>query len=164
MGRAWKFGDNISTDAIAPGRYFHLRSDLNKLAEHVLEDARPEFAKKVKKGDFVVAGKNFGLGSSREHAPRIIKLAGVKAILAKSFARIFFRNCINIGLPVIICDTDKIDEGDELEVEFDKGIVKNKTKNMEIMFNPLPKVMLNILEDGGIVEHLKRHGDFKLEE
>jgi len=164
MGRAWKFGDNISTDAIAPGRYFHLRSDLKKLAKHVLEDARKDFAKKVKKGDFVVAGKNFGLGSSREHAPRIIKLAGVKAILAKSFARIFFRNCINIGLPVIICDTDKIDEGDELEVEFDKGIVKNKTKNIEIRFNPLPKVMLNILEDGGIVEHLKKHGDFKLEE
>jgi len=163
MGRAWKVGDSISTDAIAPGRYFHLRSNLKELAKHVLEDARPEFANEVKKGDFVVAGKNFGLGSSREHAPRIIKLAGVKAILAKSFARIFFRNSINIGLPVIICDTDKIEEGDELEIDFEKGIVKNKTKGIKIKYSPLPKVMLNILEDGGIVEHLKKHGEFRLE-
>ena len=103
-GKAWKFGDNISTDHIAPGRLFHLRSNLPELAKHVLEDARPEFAGSMQKGDFVVGGKNFGLGSSREHAPTIIKMAGISAVLAKSFARIFFRNAINVGLPVIVCD------------------------------------------------------------
>src|SRR3989304_3700380 len=126
-GRAWKFGDGISTDHIAPGRYFHLRSNLPELAKHVLEDADPDFASKMSPGDFVVGGKNFGLGSSREHAPRIIKLAGVNAVLAKSFARIFFRNAINVGLPVLTCDTEKIDAGDELEVELTAGIIRNKT-------------------------------------
>ncbi|RLF60819.1 MAG: 3-isopropylmalate dehydratase [Thermoplasmata archaeon] len=163
MGRAWRFGDNISTDLIAPGRYFHLRSNLNELAKHVLEDARAEFATQVKKGDFIVAGENFGLGSSREHAARIIKIAGIKAILAKSFARIFFRNCINIGLPCIICNTDKIDDGDELDIDIERGIVIDKTKNIKINFNPLPRIMLKILEDGGLIEHLKKHGGFSLE-
>ena len=116
-GKAWKFGDDISTDHIAPGRYFHLRSNLPELAKHVLEDADPEFAGKVRKGDFVVGGSNFGLGSSREHAPTIIRVAGVSAVMAKSFARIFFRNSINVGLPALICDTDQIDQGDDLEVE-----------------------------------------------
>src|SRR3989339_2055068 len=115
-GKAWKFGDDISTDHIAPGRLFHLRTNLPELAKHVLEDADPEFAGKMSVGDFVVAGNNFGLGSSREHAPTILKLAGVNGVMAKSFARIFFRNAINIGLLLIECDTDKIDQGDELEV------------------------------------------------
>ena len=123
-GKAWKFGDDISTDHIAPGRYFHLRSDLPELAKHVLEDADPEFASKMSAGDFVVGGNNFGLGSSREHAPTIIHLAGVSAVLAKSFARIFFRNSINVGLPVLICDTDRIDAGDELEVDVETGKIK----------------------------------------
>jgi len=100
-GKVWKFGDNISTDHIAPGRYFHLRSNLPELAKHVLEDADPEFARKMSKGDMVAAGKNFGLGSSREHAPTIMKIAGISCVLAKSFARIFYRNAINVGLPVI---------------------------------------------------------------
>src|SRR5574344_2600607 len=99
-GKAWKFGNDISTDHIAPGRLFHLRSNLLEFAKHVLEDADPEFAQKMAVGDFVVAGSNFGLGSSREHAPQIIKIAGISAVLAKSFARIFFRNGINIGLPL----------------------------------------------------------------
>lgn len=162
-GRAWKFGDNISTDLIAPGRYFHLRSNLEELAKHVLEDARSEFASQVRKGDFIVAGENFGLGSSREHAPRIIKLAGVSAVMAKSFARIFFRNCINIGLPVVICDTDMIEDGDELEVDLRQGVVRNKTQGSEISFVPLPEVMTRILRDGGLIEHIKKHGGFKLE-
>ncbi len=161
-GKAWKFGDGISTDHIAPGRYFHLRTNLPELAEHVLEDADPEFAKKVNKGDFVVAGKNFGLGSSREHAPRIIKLKGVSAVLAKSFARIFYRNAINIGLPALQLDTDGIDEGDELEIDFKAGVVTNKTKDSKITFNPLPDVMVKLLEDGGLMEHIKKHGGFKL--
>ena len=110
-GRAWIFGDDISTDHIAPGRLFHLRTDLPELAKHVMEDADPEFAQKLSAGDFIVAGRNFGLGSSREHAPRIIKLAGVGAVLAQSFARIFFRNAINVGLPVLQCDTTGIEPG-----------------------------------------------------
>ncbi|MDP3013758.1 MAG: 3-isopropylmalate dehydratase small subunit, partial [Candidatus Subteraquimicrobiales bacterium] len=162
-GRSHKFGDDISTDLIAPGRLFHLRTNLPELAKHVLEDADPEFTKKVKPGDFVVAGKNFGLGSSREHAPTIIKLAGVGAVLAQSFARIFYRNAINVGLPVLICDTTKIDDGDEIEVDVEKGEIKNLTKNFIIETPPLPQAMLNILEDGGLVEHFKRHGGFKLD-
>jgi len=161
-GRAWKFGDNISTDLIAPGRYFHLRSNLPELAKHVLEDADPEFAGRVREGDFVVAGKNFGLGSSREHAAIIIKMAGVSAVLAKSFARIFYRNAINVGLPVIECDTDSIDQGDEIEVDLSAGKVYNRTKGREISFHPLPDIMTTILKDGGLAAHIAKHGDFKL--
>jgi 3-isopropylmalate/(R)-2-methylmalate dehydratase small subunit len=161
-GQAFKFGDDISTDLIAPGRYFHLRSNLGELAKHVLEDADPEFAKKVSKGDFVVGGRNFGLGSSREHAPTIIKLAGVGAVLAKSFARIFFRNSINIGLPILICDTDKIDDGDRLQIDLRKGVVKDLSKNIELTFNPLPEVMIKILSDGGLVEHITKNKGFNL--
>ncbi len=157
-GKAWKFGDDISTDHIAPGRLFHLRTNLPEMAKHVLEDADPEFASKMSPGDYVVGARNFGLGSSREHAPRIIKLAGVNAVLAKSFARIFFRNAINVGLPVLICDTDQIDQGDELEVDLSAGIIKDVTKGIELTFKPLPPAMLKILHDGGLVEHYKKHG------
>ncbi|HNW26328.1 MAG TPA: 3-isopropylmalate dehydratase small subunit [Candidatus Gastranaerophilaceae bacterium] len=161
-GKAYKFGDNISTDHIAPGRLFHLRSNLEEFAKHVLEDADPEFANKMQKGDFVVAGNNFGLGSSREHAPQIIKIAGVQAVLAKSFARIFYRNAINIGLLLIECDTDLINACDELELDLKSGIVKNLTQNSQIKFTPLPEVMIKLLEDGGLIEHIKKHGDFNL--
>jgi len=161
-GKSFKFGDDISTDLIAPGRLFHLRSNLPELAKHVLEDADPEFAKKVKKGDFVVGGRNFGLGSSREHAPTIIKIAGVGAVLAKSFARIFFRNSINVGLPVLVCDTDKIEDGDELEVDLSKGTIKNITRNIELEFNPLPDVMIKILDDGGLTDHITKNKGFNL--
>jgi 3-isopropylmalate/(R)-2-methylmalate dehydratase small subunit len=162
-GKAWTFGDDISTDHIAPGRYFHLRSNLPELAKHVLEDADPEFASKMSEGDFVVGGNNFGLGSSREHAPTIIKIAGVSAVLAKSFARIFFRNAINVGLPVVICDTDAIEQGDELELDLSKGVLKNLSKNTEISFQPLPAAMTTILNDGGLLEHIRKHGDFKID-
>lgn len=161
-GKAWKFGDSISTDHIAPGRLFHLRSNLPELAKHVLEDARPEFASSMAPGDFVVGGGNFGLGSSREHAPTIIKIAGVSAVLAKSFARIFFRNCINVGLPAIMCDTDKIDEGDELEVDLSRGKVINRTKKIELSFPPLPPVMTKILQEGGLANYIHKYGDFRL--
>jgi len=160
--KAWKFGDDISTDLICPGRLFHLRSNLPELAKHVLEDADPTFASKMQKGDFVVGGRNFGLGSSREHAPTIIKLAGVQAVIAKSFARIFFRNCINVGLPAIELDTDKINQGDELEIDLGAGVLKNITQGTAITFAPLPPVMQNILADGGLSEHIRKHGDFKL--
>jgi len=162
-GSAWKFGDDISTDLITPGRYFHLRSNLPELAKHVMEDADPTFASKVKKGDFIVGGSNFGLGSSREHAPTIIKLAGVSAVLAKSMARIFYRNAINVGLPVLICETDKIQTGDELEIDLENGIILDRTRNLKLTFAPLPKVMINILSDGGLVAHIQKHGDFELD-
>lgn len=162
-GKAFKFGDNISTDHIAPGRLAHLRSDLPELARHVLEDADPTFASRVKKGDFVVGGNNFGLGSSREHAPLIIKMAGVSAVLAKSVARIFFRNAINLGLPVLICDTDRIDDGDELEVDLSKGIIKNKTRKETLKFNKLPDVMLSLLNEGGLIPYIKKYKDIKLD-
>lgn len=161
-GKAWTFGDNISTDLIAPGRLFHLRSNLPELAKHVLEDADPEFALKVQPGDFVVGGSNFGLGSSREHAPTIIKLAGVSAVLAKSFARIFFRNAINVGLPVIQVDTGGIEAGDELVVDLASGTVRNVTKDFTLPFPPLPGIMRTILNDGGLVAHIQKHGDFTM--
>ena len=162
-GKAFKFGDDISTDHIAPGRLFHLRSNLPELAKHVLEDADPEFASKMSKGDFVVAGNNFGLGSSREHAPQIIKIAGVGAVIAKSFARIFYRNAINIGLLAIECDTDGIDAGDELDLDVKNGLLKNLTKGSTTMIEPLPDVMIRLLNDGGLIEHIKKNGDLILE-
>ena len=161
-GKAHKFDDSISTDHIIPGRYAHLRSNLPEVAKHVLEDADPDFAAKVKKGDFVVGGSNFGLGSSREHAPLVIKMAGVSAILAKSAARIFFRNAINQGLPVLICDTDRINDGDELEVDLAAGTVKDVTNGAELTFGKIPGVMLNILDEGGLIPYIQKHGDFIL--
>jgi 3-isopropylmalate/(R)-2-methylmalate dehydratase small subunit len=161
-GKAFKFGDNISTDHIAPGRLYHLRSNLPEFAKHVLEDADETFATRMKKGDFVVAGSNFGLGSSREHAPLIMKIAGVGAVLAKSFARIFYRNAINIGLLAIECDTDAIDDGDELELDIEKGVITDLTNGAIIQIEPLPPVMIKLLQDGGLVEHIKKNGDFKL--
>jgi 3-isopropylmalate/(R)-2-methylmalate dehydratase small subunit len=161
-GKAHKFGDSISTDHIIPGRYASLRSNLPELAKHVLEDADVNFAKKVKPGDFVVGGSNFGLGSSREHAPLVIKMAGVKAILAKSVARIFFRNAINLGLPVLICDTDKIKDGDELEIDLTAGTVKDKTNGAVLTTGKIPDVMLKILDQGGLIDYVKKYGDIKL--
>ncbi|MBU1077176.1 MAG: 3-isopropylmalate dehydratase small subunit [Spirochaetes bacterium] len=161
-GKCWKFGDNISTDLIAPGRYFHLRSNLEELAKHTLEDADPDFVKKMKKGDIVVGGKNFGLGSSREHAPVIIKLSGINAVLARSFARIFFRNAINVGLPVIICDTDRIKDQDELEINLKEGKIKDITLNFELDFPPLPEIMQNILQKDGLVNYIKEYGELKV--
>ncbi len=161
-GRAHKFGDSISTDHIIPGRYAHLRSNLPELAKHVLEDADPNFVKKVKAGDFVVGGNNFGLGSSREHAPLVMKMAGVSAVLAKSAARIFFRNAINLGLPILICDTDKINNGDELEIDLTAGTVKDRTNGKTLAFGKIPGVMLKILNEGGLIAYVKKHGDIKV--
>jgi 3-isopropylmalate/(R)-2-methylmalate dehydratase small subunit len=161
-GRAFKFGDGISTDQIIPGKYAYLRSNLPELAKHVMEDADPHFATKVKEGDFIVGGNNFGLGSSREHAPLVIKMAGVKAILAKSVARIFFRNAINLGLPVLICNTDDIADGDQLEIDLQAGIIKNKSNDKQLTFGKIPDVMLKILDEGGLLPYIQKHGDFKL--
>jgi len=161
-GRAWKFGDDISTDLIAAGRYAYLRTNLPELARHVLEDARDEFRAQVKPGDFVVGGRNFGLGSSREHAPIIIKLAGVCCVAAKSFARIFFRNCINIGLPAVTVDTDRIDEADELDLDLAAGVLKDVTKGVDLSFPPMPPIMTDILEAGGLAPYLKKNHGFAL--
>ncbi|MDD4874339.1 MAG: 3-isopropylmalate dehydratase small subunit [Dehalococcoidales bacterium] len=161
-GKAFKFGDNISTDHIVPGRLAHLRSNLPELAKHVLEDADPTFASRVKSGDFVVGGNNFGLGSSREHAPLVIKMSGVSAILAKSVARIFFRNAINLGLPLLICDTDRINDGDELEIDLKQGTVKDITNGNELSFQKIPDAMVSILNEGGLMPYIKKYGDFQL--
>ncbi len=161
-GRAFKFGDNISTDHIVPGRLAHLRSNLPELAKHVMEDADPTFAARVTPGDFIVGGSNFGLGSSREHAPLVIKMAGVSAILAKSVARIFFRNAINLGLPVLICDTDKINDGDTLEIDLTAGTIRDVTNSNYLTFHKVPAVMLCILDEGGLIPYIQKHGDFKL--
>lgn len=161
-GRAWVFGDNVSTDEITPGRYIGLRSNLPELAKHTLEDARADFAAGVRPGDFVVGGKNFGTGSSREHAPIVIKLCGVRAVLAQSFARIFYRNAINIGLPAIICDTKEISDGDTLELELSKGYVQNQTSNAMIHFPRMSKTMEAILQEGGLIPYVQKHGDLLL--
>ena len=161
-GRAFKFGDNISTDYIIPGRLAHLRSNLPELTKHVMEDADPTFAARVKPGDFIVAGTNFGLGSSREHAPLVIKMAGVSAILAKSVARIFFRNAINLGLPVLLCQTDSINDGDELKIDLKAGTIQDMTNGNQLTLAKIPEIMLHILDEGGLLPYIEKHGGFKL--
>ncbi|MFQ5882742.1 MAG: 3-isopropylmalate dehydratase [Candidatus Methylomirabilales bacterium] len=161
-GTAWKFGDYISTDLIAPGRYAHLRDNLPEFVKHVLEDADNRFASTALKGDktyIVVGGRNFGQGSSREHAARLIKLAGVPVVLAKGFARIFYRNCFNIGIPALTVDTDQISHDDELEIDPEQGLVRNVTQQKELQTGRIPPVMLSILQDGGVVDYIKKHGD-----
>jgi 3-isopropylmalate/(R)-2-methylmalate dehydratase small subunit len=159
-GKAIKLGDNISTDDIIPGRFAHLRSNLPELSKHVLEDTMPGFAAKVKPGDFLVAGKNLGLGSSREHAPVVIKMSGVGAILAKSAARIFFRNAINQGLPILLCNTDKIGDGDELEIDLTGGIVSNLTSGITLDCSKMPPIMTAILKEGGLIPYIQKYKDF----
>ncbi|MEJ2241740.1 MAG: 3-isopropylmalate dehydratase small subunit [Candidatus Bathyarchaeota archaeon] len=156
--KVWKFGNDINTDIITPGRYT-VTTDKKKLGEIAFIEYRPEFSKEVKKGDIIVAGKNFGCGSSREHSPVALKAAGISAIIAKSFARIFFRNSINIGLPLFISeDTDKIEDGDEVEINFSTGEIHDKTKNLILNVKPLPEFILKIVEKGGLVEFLKSGG------
>jgi len=162
-GKAWVFGDFISTDLIAPGRYFHLRSNLQEFSKYVLEDANPDFPRLVQPGDIVVAGKNFGMGSSREHAPAIMKLAGVSAVLAESFSRIFFRNAINIGMPAITVPIgDFVSQGERLRIDLAQGIIYNLDSNKEMHFNPLAPFMINILNDGGVVDHVIKHKGFHI--
>lgn len=162
-GRAHKFGDSINTDYIISGKYKFKTLDMNELAKHIMEDLDPSFYSRIKPGDFIVAGKNFGLGSSREQAPLVIKHAGISAVIAKSVARIFFRNAINTGLPLIICsEVDKIEAGDELEVDPQAGIVKDITKNIELKSEALPPIMIRILQDGGLAEHILKHGGFQI--
>jgi 3-isopropylmalate/(R)-2-methylmalate dehydratase small subunit len=156
--RAWKFGDDINTDVITPGRYT-VTTDKKQLGKIAFIEYRPEFGQKVKEGDILVAGYNFGCGSSREHSPVAIKATGVSAVVAKSFARIFFRNAINIGLPLFISeDADKIDDGDDVSIDFKTGEILNKTKGITIKVKPLPEFVLKIVEKGGLVEFLRSGG------
>jgi 3-isopropylmalate/(R)-2-methylmalate dehydratase small subunit len=161
-GKVWRFGNDVDTDAIIPARYLNT-SDPKELAKHVMEDADREFAGKVKPGDMIVAGKNFGCGSSREHAPIAIKAAGIQAVIAKSFARIFYRNSFNIGLPIFESDaaSEKIREGDEIEVDADNGLVRNLTAHEEYKANPIPPFMQELIDAGGLIEWTKRKLEVK---
>jgi 3-isopropylmalate/(R)-2-methylmalate dehydratase small subunit len=161
-GKAHKFGDDVNTDYIISGKYKFKTLDMRELAKHVMEDLDPDFYNKVSEGDVMVAGRNFGCGSSREQAPLAIKYANISCVIAKSFARIFYRNAINTGLPVLECDTDQIDAGDELEVDLAAGKIYNKTKSLTLDVKPLPEVMLKILNDGGLAAHFRKHGTFNL--
>jgi 3-isopropylmalate/(R)-2-methylmalate dehydratase small subunit len=162
-GKAHRFGDDINTDYIIAGRYKFKTLDMDELACHVMEDLDPEFAGRCNQGDFVVAGKNFGCGSSREQAPLALKHAGVAAVLAQSFARIYFRNSINNGLPALVCDTSQIKDGDELEIDLESGKITDVTRGIELRSSPMPGVMLDILSEGGLVEYMRKHGRLSLE-
>jgi 3-isopropylmalate/(R)-2-methylmalate dehydratase small subunit len=155
-GRVWVFGDHINTDLIIPGRYLDDYSAKN-LAAHVMEDADPEFPRRVAKGDIIVAGRNFGCGSSREQAPLALKHAGVSAVVASSFARIFYRNSINIGMPVIVCPAaaSRIRSGDQIEIDLHGGSIVLQDGE-RLLFSPLPGFLVHILEEGGLVPHTRR--------
>lgn len=156
-GKVWKFGDNIDTDVIIPARYLNT-SDPKELAKHVMEDADKDFPSKVKPGDIIIAGKNFGCGSSREHAPLAIKAAGIQAVIAKSFARIFFRNAFNIGLPIFEVKElpDETSEGDEIEIDMNSGEIVNLTKSKKYKTKPIPTFMQELIKAGGLVEWTKK--------
>jgi 3-isopropylmalate/(R)-2-methylmalate dehydratase small subunit len=156
-GRSWKFGNDLDTDVIIPARYLNT-SDPEELAKHLMEDADKDFRGKVKPGDIIVAGKNFGCGSSREHAPIAIKASGIQAVIAKSFARIFYRNAFNIGLPIFesVEASEKIKEADLIGIDASNGIIKNLTTNEEYKANPIPPFMQELISAGGLVEWTKK--------
>ena len=160
FARRLKAQDNINTDYVISGRYKFRIQDPNELSKHIFEDIDPEFASRVRKGDILVAGENFGCGSSREQAPQALKSAGFHAVAAKSFARIFYRNAFNIGLLLVECDTGFIDDGDTLELDIDKERLKDVSKGLSFEIKPVPQVMRKLLADGGVIEHFKKHGGF----
>jgi 3-isopropylmalate/(R)-2-methylmalate dehydratase small subunit len=155
-GRVWKFGDHVNTDIIIPGRYLD-DYDPKHLAKHVMEDLDCDFAKKVRPGGIVVAGRNFGCGSSREQAPVALKEAGVAAVVARSFARIFFRNAINVGLPVVVCPdaSARLETGDVIRVDLAAGRITRNSDGLELRFDPLPVFLLHIVEEGGLAPHVR---------
>lgn len=159
MGKAFKYGDHIDTDVIIPARYLNT-SSAEELAEHCMEDIDATFAERVEKGDVILAGENFGCGSSREHAPLSIKTAGVECVIAKSFARIFFRNSFNIGMPIMICPeaVEESSAGDQFEVDIITGDIKNETTQKEYKAEPLPPFMIEMVEKGGLLSRLKSRG------
>lgn len=155
-GKVHKYGDNVDTDVIIPARYLNT-PDMQELAQHCMEDIDVDFAKNVQKCDIMVAKSNFGCGSSREHAPAAIKASGISCVIAKTFARIFYRNAINIGLPIIECEeaAEKIDNGDEVEIDFDSGVITNKTKNETYQGQSFPEFLINIINSNGLLNSLK---------
>jgi len=155
-GKAWKFNDNIDTDLIIPARYLNTINPV-ELAKHCMEDADPEFVKKISNGDIIVAGENFGCGSSREHAPIAIKACGISAVIAKSFARIFYRNSINTGLPIIesIDAAEGISEGDKITVDLENGVIENLTKGKKYISAAFPDFIQGIIKAGGLINHIK---------
>ncbi len=159
-GKVWMFGDDVNTDLIIPGKYLEL-VDPEEMAEHAMEGIDPDFPRKIQKGDIVVGGTNFGCGSSREHAPLALKYAGIDAVIAESFARIYYRNSINIGLPALECPgiTEAVEEGDTVEVDVTGGTVKNTRTGAELPFTPLPGFMIEILGEGGLVMYIRNHMD-----
>lgn len=156
-GKVFKYGDNIDTDVIIPARYLNI-SDMKELSSHCMEDIDKNFIKNVKKGDIIVANKNFGCGSSREHAPIVIKESGISCVIASTFARIFYRNAINIGLPILECEeaATNIESGDKIEIDFNTGIIKNITKNEEYRAEPFPEFMQNIISNGGLIKSIEK--------
>ena len=161
-GRVFKFGDNVDTDVIIPARYLN-SSDPAELAKHCMEDIDADFVKKVSKGDIIVANKNFGCGSSREHAPIVIKESGISCVIAKTFARIFYRNAINIGLAILECPeaSEKIDSGDEVAIDFDTGVITNLTKGETYQANPFPDFIKKIIQAGGLMADIKNRQEAK---
>lgn len=160
MAKAWKFGDDIDTDVIIPARYLNQNSP-EYLASHCMEDADKDFAKNVKPGDFIIGGKNFGCGSSREHAPVAIKAAGVKAVIAESYARIFYRNSLNIGLPILECPeaVKGIEAGDEIIVDLETGLIENLTRKLQFEARPFPPFMQDLIKAGGLIPYVKGRRD-----
>jgi len=162
-GKAIKLGENINTDSIISGRYKFAITDIKELAKHIMEDIDPDFTSKIDPGkSVIVAGNNFGMGSSREQAPLVIKEAGIAAVLAKSFARIFYRNSFNIGLCLIETDTDQIGEDDTLDIDLDKGMVRDITRNINLEAKPLPYFMQELLKEGGIINYVRKHGELRV--
>lgn len=158
-GQAIKLGDNINTDSIISGRYKFSITDMKELARHIMEDIDPDFPSKIIPGkSILVAGNNFGMGSSREQAPLVIKEAGINAVLSKQFARIFYRNGFNVGLALIEADTDNIGEKDELEIDLDNGLVRNLSKKTELRAKPIPAFMQSLIKEGGVVNYYKKYG------
>ncbi len=162
-GKAHILGNDVNTDDIIASKYKSSTTDMVEMSKYLMGNVDPDFVRRIAPGDFIVAGSNFGCGSSRETAPRVIKMAGLSAVLAKGFARIFFRNAINVGLPVVECETGGIEDGDQLEVDLSAGLVRNITRGTETRVAPLPAVMLELLNDGGLSEHFKKHGTFHLQ-
>jgi len=161
-GKVIRLGDDINTDLIISGRYKFSITDMKELAKHIMEDIDPDFPKKIIPNEtIIVAGKNFGMGSSREQAPLVIKEAGILAVVASSFARIFYRNAFNIGLPLVEADTSNLLEGDILSLDLDKGRIINASRNIELTIKPLPTFMQTLLKEGGIVNYLKQKGELK---
>jgi len=158
-GRVWKFGSDVDTDAIIPARYLN-QSDPKELAKHVMEEERPEFLREVKKGDILLADKNFGCGSSREHAPLALKAAGVSCIIAKTFARIFYRNSLNLGLPLLESPeaSEGIKDGDRVQVNLSTGDIYDLTQKKKFFAKPIPAFMQELLKDGGLIRHLRKRG------